>query len=259
VLKLDRLAFRLHEGQVWGKGGPWLLCDLGPSPLYWKAEEPDWDLSRFSAILDEEAARLGLPRQGDNLFETAMPTGSLLLGVAVDNVEARLCVFYPDVGAERFRGEMILTIEWQIYDPLQRRLVSRVNTRGGARLHSEEVDGIDRLLHGAFRENALALLADEDFRRWVVTDPGAPSTAGQQWPPLRLTATALRPRPPAAAAQSAVSVLSDAGHGSGFLLSSTGEILTNAHVVGRSKYVKVRWTDGAEALGKSCAAIPDVM
>ena len=250
ALKLDRLAFRLPEGQVWGKGGSWLLCDLAPSPLYWKAEEQNWDLSRFSAILDEETARLGLPRQGDNLFETATPTGSLLLGVAVDNVEARLCVFYPDVGAEMFRGEMILTIEWQLYDPLQRRLVSRIKTRAGARLHSEVVDGIDRLLHGAFRKNVLTLLADDDFRRWVVADPGAPSSAAQQWPPLRLTASGVTPKPPAAAAQSAVSVLSDAGHGSGFLVSSNGEILTNAHVVGRSKYVKIRWTDGTEALGE---------
>ena len=256
VLKLDRLAFRLRDGQVWGTGGVWLFCDVAPRSLYWKAEEQDWDLSRFSAILDEEAARLGLPTQGDNLFESTMPKGSLLVGVAVDNVEARLCHLDPDIGPESFRGEMILTIEWQLYDPLQRRLVSRVKTRAGTRLHSGYEDGIDRLLHGAFREKALALLADEDFRRWVVTDPGAPSTAAQQWPPLRLTATALRPRPPAAAAQSAVSVLSDTGHGSGFLLSSTGEILTNAHVVGRSKYVKVRWTDGAEALGEVVRSDP---
>ncbi|MDP2214153.1 S1C family serine protease [Phenylobacterium sp.] len=256
LIKLDRLAFRLREGQVWGKGGSWLVCDLAPAPLYWKAEEQDWDLSRFAAILDEEAAQLGLPTGGGNLFEASTPNGSLLVGVAVDNIETRLCVFYPDVGAERFRGEMILTIEWQIYDPLQRRLISRVKTRAGARLRSEVVDGIDRLLHGAFRENARAFLADDDFRRSVVTDPGAPSPVAQQWPPLRLTASGVQPRPPAAAAQSAVSVLSDAGHGSGFLVSSNGEILTNAHVVGRSKYVKVRWTDGTEALGEVVRSDP---
>ncbi|MDP1618201.1 S1C family serine protease [Phenylobacterium sp.] len=256
MLKLDRLAFRLRDGQVWGKSGTWLFCDVAPFPLYWKAEEQDWDLSRFSAILNEEAARLGLPTGGDNLFEVSQPAGSLLLGVAVDNVEARLCVFDPEGGPQSFRGEMILTIEWQIYDPLQRRLVSRVKTQAGYRLHSGYEDGIDRLLHGAFRENAVALLADDDFRRSVVTDPGAPSAVAQQWPPLRLTAAGVQPQPPAAAAQSAVSVLSDAGHGSGFLVSANGEILTNAHVVGRSKYVKVRWTDGTEALGEVVRSDP---
>lgn len=255
MLKLDRLAFRLPEGQVWGKGGTWLACDVAAKPLYWKAEEQDWDLSRFSAILDEEAGKLGLPTEGDNLFETSMPSGSLLLGVAVDNVEARLCASKWDDG-QRFRGEMILTIEWQIYEPLQRRLVSRVKTRGGTRLHSDTVDGIDILLHGAFRENTLALLADDDFRQRVVTDPGAPHPLAPQWPPLRLRVTGVPPRPPAIAAQSAVSVLSDAGHGSGFLISTDGEILTNAHVVGSSKYVKIRWTDGTEALGEVVRADP---
>ncbi|MAK81195.1 trypsin-like peptidase domain-containing protein [Phenylobacterium sp.] len=256
LLKLDRLVFRLRDGQVWGKGGTWLFCDVIPAPLYWKAEEQDWDLSRFSAILNEEAARLGLPTEGDNLFEASRPADSLLLGVAVDNVEARLCVSDPDVGAQSFRGEMILTIEWQIYDPLQRRLVSRVKTQAGHRLHSGYEDGIDRLLHGAFRENAVALLANDDFRQQVITDPGAPHSTVQQWSQLRLTASSGRPKPPAAAAQSAVSVLSDAGHGSGFLVSSSGEILTNAHVVGRSKYVKIRWTDGTEALGEVVRSDP---
>ncbi|MDO8902812.1 MAG: trypsin-like peptidase domain-containing protein [Phenylobacterium sp.] len=256
LLKLDRLVFRLRDGQVWGTSGTWLFCDVAPRSLYWKAEEQDWDLSRFSAILNEEAARLGLPIEGDNLFEASRPADSLLLGAAVDNVETRLCVLEPADRAYSFRGEMILAIEWQIYDPLQRRLVSRVKTRAGFRLHLGYEDGIDRLLHGAFRENALALLADDDFRQQVLTDPGTPHSVAQQWPPLRLTASGVQPRPPAAAAQSAVSVLSDAGHGSGFLVSSNGEILTNAHVVGRSKYVKVRWTDGTEALGEVVRSDP---
>ena len=256
MLRLDRLVFRLPDGQVWGRSGTWLFCDVAPRSLYWKAEEQDWDLSRFSAILNEEAARLGLPIEGDNLFEASRPAGSLLLGVAVDNVEARLCVLEPADRPYSFRGEMILTIEWQIYDPLQRRLVSRVKTQAGFRLPLGYEDGIDRLLHGAFRENALALLADDDFRQRVLTDPGSTHSAAQQWPQLQLTPSDARPRPPAAAAQAAVSVLSDTGHGSGFLVSSNGEILTNAHVVGRSKYVKVRWIDGAEALGEVVRSDP---
>jgi S1-C subfamily serine protease len=47
-----------------------------------------------------------------------------------------------------------------------------------------------------------------------------------------------------------VLVLSGAGHGSGFLVSSDGYVMTAEHVVGSDKYVKIRWSDGLEGLGE---------
>jgi S1-C subfamily serine protease len=40
------------------------------------------------------------------------------------------------------------------------------------------------------------------------------------------------------------------GQGSGVLVSSDGYILTDQHVVGDEKYVKIRWSDGLEGLGE---------
>jgi serine protease Do len=45
-----------------------------------------------------------------------------------------------------------------------------------------------------------------------------------------------------------VAILNSAGSGSGILVSSDGCILTNAHVVGDDKDVRVRWSDGLETL-----------
>jgi serine protease Do len=39
-------------------------------------------------------------------------------------------------------------------------------------------------------------------------------------------------------------------HGSGFLVSADGLLMTDRHVVGDAQYVKVRWSDGAEDLGE---------
>jgi serine protease Do len=45
-----------------------------------------------------------------------------------------------------------------------------------------------------------------------------------------------------------VTILTGSGSGSGFLVSSDGYVLTDAHVVGDEKSVRVRWSDGLETL-----------
>jgi serine protease Do len=47
-----------------------------------------------------------------------------------------------------------------------------------------------------------------------------------------------------------VTILTGAGSGSGFLISGDGYVLTDAHVVGDEKEVRVRWSDGLEGLGQ---------
>ena len=44
--------------------------------------------------------------------------------------------------------------------------------------------------------------------------------------------------------------MTGSGSGSGVLLSDDGYVLTNAHVVGDEKEVRVRWSDGIEKVGQ---------
>ncbi|MDB5497621.1 MAG: hypothetical protein JWP28_1652 [Phenylobacterium sp.] len=52
------------------------------------------------------------------------------------------------------------------------------------------------------------------------------------------------------APKSVAVVFAGDGSGSGFLISDDGLLLTNQHVVGSSKYVKLKWSDGTESLGE---------
>jgi S1-C subfamily serine protease len=56
-----------------------------------------------------------------------------------------------------------------------------------------------------------------------------------------------RARPVAQSDAGVVVVFNSNGMGSGFVVSTDGAVLTNAHVVGRSRKLKVRWSDGSES------------
>jgi serine protease Do len=47
-----------------------------------------------------------------------------------------------------------------------------------------------------------------------------------------------------------VAVLAGGGHGSGFLVSADGYVITNEHVVGKETKVRIRWSDGFESDGE---------
>jgi S1-C subfamily serine protease len=78
---------------------------------------------------------------------------------------------------------------------------------------------------------------------------GGPSVGGPQ-APITLTGEATQPTPIADAVGSVVTVFAGEGFGSGVLVSSDGYLLTNHHVVGEAKTVKVRWSDGLDATGE---------
>jgi serine protease Do len=126
-----------------------------------------------------------------------------------------------------------------------------VATCGTSEISHAVVGGAQQLTVMAFAENVRALAQNADFRA-AMSAPRA-TTAGVQMPgqqaPIAL-AGGLKagPRKIADATGSVVAITNSAGSGSGILVSSDGYILTNAHVVGDDKDVRVRWSDGLETL-----------
>lgn len=249
-MSLDRLAFQLRDGQVWARRGVTFACDLTIEKLTWRTDSTDWDLTRFSAILRDEAAAAGFPVPGQNLFEEPS-RGELRIGAAINNIDARLCSLGAENAPTVYRGEMRLDVEWQVYDALERKVVATIPTSTGGGVGRMSVDGVDRILYEAFRESVRAFLTTPALREVVTSRPGTPGAATtSSLAPRALVGPPRAPRTIKDAVSSTVLILSDQGHGSGFVISSSGELLTNAHVVGSSRYVKVRWADGSESLGE---------
>ncbi|MES2721677.1 MAG: trypsin-like peptidase domain-containing protein [Pseudomonadota bacterium] len=148
---------------------------------------------------------------------------------------------------------MSLSVEWQIYSRLQRKVVATVSTSGGHTVDSFQRDPVvNSLLVGAFRQNVRGLTDSDAFREIFVVDADQAAASGkaQSTDPIVLSGGAPGARPIAEASGSVVAVLAGGGHGTGFLVSSDGYVITNEHVVGKETKVRIRWSDGFESDGE---------
>jgi len=112
---------------------------------------------------------------------------------------------------------------------------------------------VARLITDSFADNARELASNADFRA-AVSAPKAFSggfqVPGQQNRIALAGNLKAGSRKIADAVGSVVLIATGLGTGSGVLVSDDGYILTNEHVVGDEKDVRVRWSDGIETLAK---------
>lgn len=251
-VKLVRVIFQLPEGEPWASRR-WGVFNESLSPLVWKSGKNDMDRSPYEKILTEEFVQAGFSAQGvaSNLFETD-DSGDLQLGVFVDDMKGRFCEFCSVLTRRgQVRGAVLMHAQWQVYSPLERRVVAKFETTGGYETEISQSGNELRIAMQAFRENIRLLLNEPGFRALVASSDGLAVKAQSAAPTILLQggkAATGHALPQAVAATPAI--FSSSGMGTGFLVSTEGHLLTNQHVVGDAKYVKVRWSDGAETLGE---------
>jgi len=176
----------------------------------------------------------------------------LKVGVLVDDIQGRYCLDCPNLfNRKGIPATVVMTAHWEIYSSLERKVVAKVTTSGGADFQSKLNDSVMPPVLAAFREQVRQLLGSRDFRGLVTTAMGSaarPATTVARAPITLIGSKTARPV--AQAIASVAIVFAADGSGSGFLVSSDGYLLTNRHVVGGSKFVKVKWSDGSESLGE---------
>lgn len=201
-----------------------------------------------------EKAHYPVPKVSDAIFEEAQDKTKsgpeLQVGMLVKEVKANLCL-----NGENTQGGVYLKIFWQAYAPEAQKVVFEATTEG-----SYQPEGPQKLQYTLFFANAFAaaarnLLAEQGFYDAVTAPAGAvaKTTTGLESLKLKL---AKAPTEPLAkhitTLRSAVAtIVSDNNTGTGFFVSQDGHMLTNAHVVGSARFVKVKLPTGRELVGET--------
>ncbi len=183
------------------------------------------------------------------------------VGGKIIHAEIDSCYTQPELllgqpfGTEGVRGEILLTIEWSVYDALRRRTVYRTTTNGYAKLRQEHPEGLTVLISDAFSMAAHNLGADQKFFDLIVSgvkpEGFPPHEKHEDRPRVFDPREEVRVHNKQLSQQSIegkadpvleAAVLIEGGdgrHGSGFFITEQGHILTNNHVAGDALRIRV--------------------
>jgi S1-C subfamily serine protease len=260
-VSLARLSDSLKHGQNW-------------AILLWGRKcafdnMSTWDSSKDSFTKDaivertfrDELSKLGFSVAGDpnNLFKDREDDGAeLQVGALITDVSVWACGGIAsrerklELAQTYAMGGAQMSVEWQVYSPVESRVIAKIPTIVRIEPDDPMLNIVDVVLNGAFAESVKALAASEDFRKAVLSSGPSVSALRKPGdaPPIMLAQNAPVARPLSDASGSVVALFTGDGMGSGFLVSRDGLILTNRHVVGASKYLKVKWSDGVETVGE---------
>jgi len=249
------------------RAGQWATLEAGPlckatGGEAWGRAAEQVQTEALERIFRREMQAGGFTVDGDpdNLFEQPASFGEYAVAGVIKGASGRYC--YPtDVsrlfkigGAHggKLKAAARLDVEWQIYSRVQRRVIATVETSAGDSTPRPVADRMEPLLE-AFAGSVKQLIASQEFRGAFVEAPAkmtdASLTVSKPLIPLAGAATAEAPGV-ADAISAVVLIFAGEGHGSGFLVSRDGYVMTDQHVIGAAEHVRVRWPDGVEGVGE---------
>ncbi len=257
-VKLTTVIMALPAGDEWlTMADSGSLCLTTRRTETWSGGRERQELPPYSAAFKTELERAGykvVTPGEDNLFDQSAGVSDYEAAAVISAARIKGCVSSGWIWSNGdISGEGTLKIDWQVYSRIRKQVVARVSTTGGAKLESGVPGGAVKLLADSFASNVRELAANASFREAL----SGPKTLAQgpllpgQHSKINLAGNLKAPaRPIADAVGSVVTLQVGSASGSGVLVSDDGYLLTNAHVVGDAKEIRVRWSDRIETIAQ---------
>lgn len=260
-LSLQRTFSELRDGLVVGDYFDGLLCLRSTIPIYAQYALPG-NAQDYVRTFDNEARAAGyrVPDGQGALFGDGSNKPELAVGAVIKEMKERGCGTAGTIDAT-------ITVDWQVFDPLDKKLLFRSTNQGSATANSKSAPLANRPAEAgrlAFQQAAKAILADPNFVA-AVRDPkgGAPPEPGVLFPeaqnaadsasPVQIVRLAPNTKPfkdqVSGLREQVVTVDNGAGTGSGFYIAD-GLLLTNHHVIAGAQRVKIRFFGGRQIDGQ---------
>ena len=259
-VKLTGVVFEMPAGSPYIDAKDGLYCIGSVYKQTYNGARQAAALGAYTGIFKSEIESAGYTAIAaeDNLFGQEDGASDYQVAAVVTGLHFNLCVYTPQESgfghiAGEARGDASMTIDWQVYSPLKKQVVARVTTTGTAKMEKSAPGAVTQLDVDSFAVNTRQLIASAEFRAAMNAAKPAPNELLQpaQNGPIALSGSLkTAKRPVADAVGSVVTLMTGSGSGSGDLISDDGYIITNAHVVGDEKEIRVRWSDGIETVAQ---------
>jgi serine protease Do len=257
-VQFRKMAIRMPRNKVIGAIQAGVLC-IPQGELTYRGGRIAIDDEQYNDVFREvlESANYVVVGDPDALFDDPGSwKAEYLIGGLIKDMKANIC--FPNSGFGSFStssGEAEIDVEWQIYSRLNRKVVLEVKTKGTSKVASKQ-EGAEEIILEAFASASNQLLADERFYN-LITGKDSPEpeskTVSNDAPSvsldrIKLSTTNFKNQVTSLRGQVATVFAGD-GSGSGFFVSDR-YLITNQHVVGGAKFVKVKFVTGREILGE---------
>ena len=253
LLKTVKVRYETPPTKVGELQKGWLCSPAGD--IVWNAKLFDI----FSPYLRKtfrtelEKARYPVPRVSDAIFDEKKektPGSELHVGALVKEISATFCT----KGSDGALGGVHMKLFWQAFSPESQKVVFEATTEGSFQTETAEKIPAGEFFARAFAMATRNLLAEQGFHDAVAGVPAPAEAAAPSQERLRLKGVRPGDEPLASAitnVRAAVAtVFGEVGSGTGFFVSPDGYLLTNQHVVGATRFVKVRLPTGRELVGE---------